>query len=345
MDPVTPDAAPSRRNRRLPILLLVGVAIAAAAWTAIWSVGRGRILTEIDARIAVAAEHGVRIACADRAIGGFPFRMELTCRDPGVEVAVRGLTASAAALRVVAQVWDPRLILVEIDGPGGVRDPGGEVAGKWRSLRASLRWTTSDIGRVSVAAEGLDLTTKQGARPPLHLVAAHAEAHGRPGVSERDLDLAVAFAAASLAEGDKRIGPPTSDLSLAATLVDFLPPGPGPALPAFAERGGRIEPVSLTFATGGVSVEGAGALTLGRDGLLDGMVALTARGLEALAGGGAKGLGPELTTALSGFVLLGKASGDPARPGRRLDLVIDGGAARIARLSLGRIPQLFRPAE
>lgn len=337
-----PRAEPARpRSRRWPIVATLLVAVTAAGWTALWATARGRIVDEIDIRIAQLADRGLTIVCDDRTIAGYPFRMELACRAPGVSVAGRGVSGSASALRVVAQVWDPRLILVELDGPGLLRDGGGETAATWRSLRASLRWRTNGIERLSIAAEGLDFTTVAPGRPTLRITAEHAEAHGRPAGA--DLDLAVSAAAGAIFLADKRLGPPRADVAADLRLVGFLPPGPGAALPAFAERGGTIDPVHLSLAVGGVSLEGSGKLVLDRAGVLDGMITLTARGLEAVATGAAKDLGAELTAALSGFVLLGKASTDPARPGRRLELIVDHGLVRLARLTLGRIPTLFAP--
>ena len=338
-DPPAETAPP--RARRWPIVATLLVALGAAGWTAIWATARGRIVDEIDTRLARFARHGITIVCDDRAVAGYPFRMELSCRSPGLTLAGRGLSGSASGLRVVAQVWDPRLILVELDGPGLLRADGGETTATWRSLRASLRWGGDGVERLSIAAAGLDLTARPAGRPTLRLSADHAEVHGRP--SGPDLDLAASFAAAALTISDKRLGPPKADLSLDVRLAGFLPPGPGPALPAFAERGGVIEPIRLSLAVGGVAIEGDGRLLLDRAGLLDGMITLTARGIESLATGGARDLGPELTAALSGFALMGKASSDPARPGRRLELIVDHGLVRLARLSLGRIPPLFSP--
>lgn len=327
------------RARRWPIVATLLVAVAAAGWTAVWATARGRIVDEIDARLARLAEHGITIVCDDRSVAGYPFRMELACRSPGATLAARGLSGSAAGLRVVAQVWDPRLILLELDGPGILRTADGETTATWRRLRASLRWRTDGVERLSIAAESLDLTSGPRGRPALRLTAEHAEAHGRP--TGADLDLAASLAAAALTLADKRLGPPKADLSLDLRLAGFLPPGPGPALPAFAERGGVVEPIRLTLAVGGVAIEGAGKLVLDPAGLLDGMITLTARGLDSLATGGAKDLGPELTAALSGFALMGKAATDPARPGRRLEMIVDHGLVRLARLTLGRIPPLF----
>lgn len=341
MDRAPEMPAAPRRMRRLPLWILLLVAVLAAGWTVVWTTARGRILEEIDRQLLRLADRGVAIVCADRVIGGFPFRMELSCTAPGVTLARDGVTASAAGLRVVAQVWDPRLVLVEIDGPGLSGDGrGGTIAATWRSLRMSLRLDGDGPQRLSIAAEGPDLTARPAGRPPIHYAASHLEAHGRRAENGHDLDLALSTAAASLTIADKRVGPASADLSATATLNGLLPPDPAAPVAAFAERGGRIEPVELTFAVGGVTVAGQGRLTLDPAGELDGMVTLVARGLESLATGGARDLGPELTTVLGGFALLGKPSNDPARPGRRLEMIVDHGSVRIGRVTLGRIPPI-----
>lgn len=334
------------RRRRLPMIVGIGVALLAVGWTAVWATARSRVLAEIDARLEGLAARGVVVACADRAVGGFPFRMELSCAAPGVEIRDLGITASAAALRVVAQVWDPKLVLIEIDGSAAARDPSGETAASWRTLRASLRWSGRAVERVSIAAEGLDVTTRPNGRPPVRLVAAHLEAHGRPnGERGSDLDLAASATAAAFSIDGKRLGPPTANASFGFTLRDILPPGPGPALPAFAARGGRIEPARVGLAVGELKLDGAGALRLDEKGVLDGSITLTALGLEGLAKGGGKELGPELTAVFTGFLLLGKPPTEPGTPGRRLEMVVDHGLVRIARLTLGRLPPLFGSLE
>ncbi len=327
-----------RRRRNLPMALALGAAVVAAAWIAVWATARSRLLAEIDRGLAEAARSGVVVACPDRAVGGFPFRMELSCASPGVEVRDRGLVASAQALRVVAQVWDPHLVIVELDGPATVKSGGDDVAARWRTLRASLRWNGDGVERLSIAGDGVEVVDRPAGRPPLRLAAEHVEAHGRPhGAGGHDLDLAASLAAASLSIGGSPVGPPRADVGAAATLVAALPPGPGAPISAFAARGGRIEPLRLSLSIGGLVLAGKGTLTLAPDGALDGTVGLAAQGLESLANGGAGKLGPELTTVVTAFVLAGKASADPDLPGRRLDMTIEHGRVRIGRVSLGEL--------
>lgn len=344
MNDTEPSAERRSRFGRWPFHVLLAVAVIAAGWTALWAYGRNRLIDEIDARLAALAEEGVRIVCPERSVGGFPFRFEVSCRDPGVEVAARGFGGSVAALRVVVQVWDPHLILLEADGPGVVEEAGrGRLDAGWRRLAVSLRPHPRGIERLSISVEGLDASARGADGTNLHLRAEHFEGHGRTaGPTEADLDVALAAAAAALVVDGHPVGPPRSDLSIAATAKAVLPPGPGDPLAAFAARGGEIEGIRTSFSVGGASVVGKGAMKLGGDGLLDGRIALAAQGIETVMARPAT-VGAETASLLGGFLFFGKASNDPDLPGRRLDLVIDKGVPRLGRVAFPRMAPLFRP--
>ena len=339
-DPAAPH--PSRARRRLPWIVLGVFVVLAAVWVSLWIFGRDRIVAEMDARLDRLAEAGVEIVCPERTVGGFPFRMEIACRDPGLSVPARGVGGSVAALRVVAQVWNPRLILLEADGPMVFESPReGRIDGTWRALRISLAFGGEGPERISLAAEGLHLRPHAGGGT--RLSAEHLEIHGRPtGEGRRHLDLALSAAAAGLFAGDRPIGPARQDLAVTATLVDFLPLAPGKPVVVFAGRGGRIEPLRLDWSVGGIRVAGRGALTLRPDGLLDGKVGVAAQGLEGLAGQTAA-LGAETATLLSAFLFGGRVSTDPELPGRRIDLDVEAGRPRFGRLALPPVPPIFTP--
>jgi len=339
---VATGGGPSPRRRRWPTIVMIGLGLLAAGWTAAWAVARGRVMQEVDRQIAAATNLGLVIGCQERTLGGFPFRFELRCHKVGVSVPARGVTVTAEELRVVAQAWDPFLVIAEVDGPFASDDGRVAIDGGWTRLAASLRWTGQGAERVSIAAEDAKISMRIGGVAALRFSAAHVEAHGRPsGDGRHDLDLAVSTAGAAIELQGKRIGPERSDFSASTTLVGFLPPGPGEAIRVFAGRGGRIDPVRFSLASGGLNLAGKGALTVLPDGRLDGTIGVAAQGLESLAGGGARALGPDATTLVTGFVLLGRPSADPDLPGRRLDLVIEHGRPRLGRVQFGEIAPLF----
>ncbi|NLH79998.1 MAG: DUF2125 domain-containing protein [Phyllobacteriaceae bacterium] len=332
------------RGRRRAIRALVVVALVAAAWTAAWTWARARLIAEIDLRLPMLAERGLRVVCPERTVGGLPFRLEVACRDPGVEAVATGAGGSVAALRTAVSVWSPTTVMVEADGPLVAEAAGrGRVDATWRRLVATLRWTPARPESVAVSIDGVDVTAHPAAGRTTRLRTEHLEASGRIPVDRpNDLDVAASTAAALLEIDGRRLGPPHADLSLTATLRDALPPGPAEPARAFAARGGRIEPIRTSFAVGGVRVDGKGAFTLGADGLLDGTVDFAAQGLEAVVRDAAA-LGPETASLLGAFVLLGKPSRDPDLPGRRLELIVDHGRPRFGRLVLPPMEPLFQP--
>ncbi len=328
---------------RLPRVLLVLVALLAVGWGVAWTMARSRVEAEIDHRLAVMRERGIAVVCPERSIGGFPFRFEVACRAPRLEIAARGVTLGAAGLRVVAQAWDPFLVITEIDGPLAFSAPGQAVDAGWSRFRASLRWATDGLKRFSL--EGSELTLGHTATGrTLRLTAPRLELHLRAGgASGHDLDVAIDAVGAALFVGEQRLGPPAADLAATVTFRDALPPAPIEPLRAFAGRGGRIDPIRFTFSTAGMTFVGKGGLRLRDDGLLDGAIAVAARGLEALAGEGGRALGRDGAATAGAFLLLGKASDDPDLPGRRLDLVVENGRPRFGRVVLPQMAPLFAP--
>lgn len=328
---------------RLPRVLIGLVAVAAVVWSVAWMIARSRVEAEIDHRLAVLADRGVGVVCPERSIGGFPFRFEVACRAPRFEIAARELSLTAAGLRVVAQAWDPFLVITEIDGPLAFAAPGRSLDGAWKSFRASVRWSTDGLKRLSI--EGSDLVLGHtAAGSVVRLTAPRLEAHARiGGAAGRDLDVAIDAGGAALFVGDQRIGPPAADLAATVTFREAMPPVPVEPARAFAGRGGRIDPIRFTFAAAGMTFVGKGDLRLREDGLLDGTVAVAARGLEALAGEGGRAFGRDGAALVGAFLLLGKASDDPELPGRRLDLVVENGRPRFGRVVFPQMAPLFPP--
>ena len=70
---------------------------------------------------------GRTFACGSQAVGGYPFRIEVRCtRRFGVELkdAQPPIAIKLKEILVVAQVWDPKLLIAEFTGPLTASDPG-----------------------------------------------------------------------------------------------------------------------------------------------------------------------------------------------------------------------------
>src|SRR5476649_1763944 len=125
-----PTLAPRRRPLWrlfiMPALLLV----AAIAWSAFWFYAASKVDENVDAWRAREAKSGRVYDCAKRSVAGFPFRFEVRC--DGASVALRSQTATQAAftaklgeILVVAQVYDPKLVIAEFSAPATIAERGG----------------------------------------------------------------------------------------------------------------------------------------------------------------------------------------------------------------------------
>src|SRR5215467_5385460 len=123
-----------RRPARWPIfiapLLLLVVAV---AWSAFWFYAASRVDVVTDAWRAKEAQAGRVYDCGRRSVAGFPFRLEVRCDD--VSVSLISQTAGQAAhptpiaarlgeILVIAQVYDPKLLIAEFSAPATISDRG-----------------------------------------------------------------------------------------------------------------------------------------------------------------------------------------------------------------------------
>ena len=104
--------------------------------------------------------------CASRSVGGYPFRIEVTCAGVAAELkdAQPPIAIKLKQILAVAQVWDPRLIIAEFTGPLTASDAGGApyVTATWGIAQASVRGTPKAPERASVVVDGLRLDGAQG---------------------------------------------------------------------------------------------------------------------------------------------------------------------------------------
>src|ERR1700716_757034 len=141
--------APRRRSLWRLFIMPVLVLVAAVAWSAFWFYAASEVGVKADAWRAQEAASGRIYDCAKRSVAGFPFRLEVRCR--GVNVALMSQSAGQAATQtpitarlgeilVVAQVYDPKLLIAEFTGPAIPSDRGQQPAmvANWSKARSSV---------------------------------------------------------------------------------------------------------------------------------------------------------------------------------------------------------------
>src|SRR3982075_3899500 len=140
---LAPRRRPLWRLFIMPALLLV----AAAAWSAFWFYAASEVGVRADAWRAQEAKSGRVFDCARRSVAGFPFRLEVRCDDASVSLvsqtaaAQAPFTARLGEILVIAQIYQPRLLIAEFKAPATLADRGQPPSMK-------VNWTT---GRSSVS--------------------------------------------------------------------------------------------------------------------------------------------------------------------------------------------------
>ena len=144
-----PDMTPAPRRRPLWRLFIMPalLVVAAAAWSGFWFYAASEVGVRADAWAAQEAKSGRVYACANRSVAGFPFRLEVSCDDASVTLvsqtanAQAPFTARLGEILVIAQIYQPKLLIAEFKAPATLAD-GGQPP----SLK--VNWTT---GRSSVS--------------------------------------------------------------------------------------------------------------------------------------------------------------------------------------------------
>jgi len=127
-----PDMTPAPRRRPLwrlfimPALLLV----AAAGWSVFWFYAASEVGVRADAWAAQEARAGRVYACGKRSVAGYPFRLEVRCDDASVTLvsqtagAQAPFTARLGEIMVIAQIYQPKLLIAEFKAPATLADHG-----------------------------------------------------------------------------------------------------------------------------------------------------------------------------------------------------------------------------
>ena len=94
-----------RTGRRYTILVLVILAVI-AGWTGFWKFAADKAQQTIDGWRAREAKSGRIYDCGSQTVGGFPFRIEVTCDQASAVIRSNEppMELKAASLLVVAQV-------------------------------------------------------------------------------------------------------------------------------------------------------------------------------------------------------------------------------------------------
>jgi hypothetical protein len=283
---LAPRRRPLWRLFFMPVLLLIG----AVAWSAFWFYAASEVDVKADAWRAQEAKSGRVYDCARRSVGGFPFRLEVRCDGASVSLNSQTagqapITANLGEILVVAQVYDPKLLIAEFTAPATISDRGGSpsMLVNWHTARSSVVGLPAIPQRASLVFDDPLVDRINGSTLAQ---AKHIELHGRlaegSALDRPVIETVLKIEGGSVQEIHPLLTQPfDADVRTMLSGLKDLAPKPWPA--RFREiqaAGGHVEIVQSRIAQGDLVAVAAGTLGLTAQGNLDGELQMTVAGLE-----------------------------------------------------------------
>ena len=286
-----PTSLQSRRRTGLRYTILLFIVFAVVAgWTGIWKYAADKAQVTIDGWRAREAKAGRVYDCGSQSVSGYPFRIEVNCdqasalfrsNEPPVELKTNGLI-------VMAQVYQPGLLISEFHGPLSIGEPGKlpDIIADWKVAQSSVRGTPAAPERASLVFDGPAVDRmKDGDRQNL-LHAKHIEIHGRiaegSAANKPVIEIALQLDQASAPMLHPAATQPI-DANMTALLRGMNDFSPKPWSARFREiqaAGGRIDVTKARVQQGDILAIGEGSVSLNDNGRLEGQLRVTVAGLD-----------------------------------------------------------------
>ncbi|MCA6115880.1 DUF2125 domain-containing protein [Bradyrhizobium sp. WSM 1738] len=291
-----PDMTPAPRRRPLWRLFIVPalLVVAAAAWSAFWFYAASEVGVRADAWAAQEAQAGRVYACGKRSVAGFPFRFEVRCEDASVSLVsqVAGaqvpFVARLGEIMVIAQIYQPQLLIAEFKAPATLSDRGQPPMMKvnWSLGRSSVNGLPGIPQRASIVFDNPSLDRVNGPVETPLAKARHIELHGRLAEgSTRDhpvIETALQIRGGNVQEVHPVLAAPF-DADIQAKLAGLKDFSPKPWPERFRElqaAGGHVEIVRSRIQQGDLVSVAAGTLRLNEQGRIEGELQMTVAGIE-----------------------------------------------------------------
>ncbi|MEP3277868.1 MAG: DUF2125 domain-containing protein [Stappiaceae bacterium] len=337
----------SKNNGRRGYLILGGIVLVfAVGWSIFWFVAAGRVEAELEKTLANLARQGTRIECAEKAVKGYPFRLEVLCNSMEAETPGQDLVRSQA-VRAVALVYNPTHLIIEADGPATAQSAlyGFNANADWQLAQASTQIGLAGIEETSIAVDDANVDL-DGLPQSQKIQVGRFEAHARKRASSdgAGVDLAVSARKLSLSGGVNTEYDADFDLIVWIPEGEQILAGKGDqVLLKYLRDGGEIGLTQARIASLGAEIMVSGSLIADREGRLSGDLVLrivepTKFGalIEAYLPNQA-GMTPTLQAAVG---TLGKKVERENIIGYELPLKLKRGKLQVGFIPLGKIPPL-----
>lgn len=260
-----------------------------AAVVLIWSAGWLYLSNEIRNQVELLAQNdgyeATQVTCGELAVGGYPFRFNLTCS--AATVVSGDVTARIPTIEAAALIFQPTLYHVRAIGPMTIEDAflGGRNEVTWINFEGSLRLADwKRIGRLSVIADNvawndtLVTTTLVGSatHAELHLVDVpekHDATTGRAALEGYAHLAGTAMPAWKVANGEI-----TAAVEVSA-LPDNLMALPFDPWQDWQAAGGRLAITEIKGVEGEDTITVTGDLALNAEAFPEGIIEIASKGI------------------------------------------------------------------
>ncbi len=230
-------------------------------------------------------------------MAGYPFRLEVRCDGASVALTSQTagqtatqapITAKLAQILVVAQVYDPKLLIAEFTAPATISGFGNSssMLVNWRTARSSIVGLPGVPQRVSLVFDDPTIDRVNSSTQTPLARAKHIELHARLAEGSPSdhpvIETVLQIAGGSLQEVHPLLTQPF-DADVRTKLNGLKDFAPKPWPQRFREiqaAGGNVEIVQSRIQQGDLVAVASGTLGLTAQGGLDGELQMTVAGLE-----------------------------------------------------------------
>jgi hypothetical protein len=276
---------PRRRRRRWPAYIVGLVILLVVLWFGYWF-GAMRVADYAIARATAAPIGGHSIGCPDHSLSGFPLRVDVRCQRVTYANASDSLAAALGGVWASAPLYRPGFVEATLDAPLQVDMPdrGLALTASWSAATATANAWLDGLSGGSAHFEAL--TLKNGGRADALPVTSATAQSADGGLSAAGGGNYRITADAEHLDVKRSDGGPLPVLDLRASLlaqnVGSLGTDPMAALLKWARSGANLKIDDLRIAASGAVVTASGALSLNKDGLLNGSILLGYNNIDAL---------------------------------------------------------------
>lgn len=323
---------------------LVVFLLIAAGWTAAWAYIRGEVDRGVVQWLAAEAAAGRTHECHERAVGGWPFRIEVSCARASFRFATpQGpVDARIAAFTAVAQIYAPQHIIADLRGPM-ILAQGADDLGQLEFNRGQASYTMRGgaFDRFSLVLDRPSIARGASGRPDAiaEELQLHARAAGGPA---RDYDVALSTRGAGTPGTRPEQG---ANLDLRGVLRGLPDPGApqqGGVVAVWARGGGTLDLQRLRLTRGNGLLAVDGRMGFNPTGRAQGQFEATLVDPQALLGGIAiPGVGDPAALIGPALVFVGRPADIDGRRGTRVTVRLDDGILGVGAVQLMQFPPVF----